>query len=419
MRRILVVTPCPTHPGFEGNARRIFNLVESLRFLGHEIHLLYLPHFMFSRPDVPAMRSYWEDCLHVGQPHLAFLPGFLRKALLIQYETLRARLPRGEARRRASGAAEWDRMTRVDWEEEVERLCAVHRFDTIIVEYVVLSSVLRRIPDSVLKIIDTHDRFSGLEEMADGTPGNRRWLSMSRRDEALGLARAHVVLAIQDREADHFRQLTSNPVITVGHLTGPPKAAPDPPGPPAVLIVGSRIPINARGLAVFLEQVWPLVRMRLPDARLRLAGGLSALDSRAMPGVERLGYVEDISAAYARAHVVVNPSLDGTGLPIKSIEALANGKPLVTTMAGARGLEDASGSALLACQNPNDVASAIIRLLEDGEERRRLAAAAATFVSCWNERQLRNLQLAVSLTTEAQRKALDSGSTCAAQRDPT
>ena len=45
------------------------------------------------------------------------------------------------------------------------------------------------------------------------------------------------------------------------------------------------------------------------------------------PNVRLLGYVDDISDLYSRCRVAISP-IDGTGLKIKVIEALAAGKPV-------------------------------------------------------------------------------------------
>src|SRR5882672_3543949 len=66
--RVLVVSPCPTHPPIEGNCRRVLTLVGSLVRLGCEAHVLYLPMSTFPRADLKAMRQKWGKRLHVGQP---------------------------------------------------------------------------------------------------------------------------------------------------------------------------------------------------------------------------------------------------------------------------------------------------------------------------------------------------------------
>jgi glycosyltransferase involved in cell wall biosynthesis len=392
MSRILVITPCPTHPATEGNARRVLNLVEALLRLGHDTHILYLPHFLFSLPDLPAMRRHWKERLHVARPHLAFLPGFLRNALLLRRERMLGRLRRA-----------YDHLARPQWEFDALSLWERYRFDVVVIEYILISIILRQIPDTVLKIIDTHDIFADRNQRVPNVPKPQQWFSTTREGEALGLNRAHVVLAIQDEEAGHFRSLTSNPVVTVGHLLSSVKEVGEPVGPPSALFVASQNPINRHGLLLFLEQAWPLVRKELPDARLRLVGRIGDSIAGDWPGLERLGVIEDMTAAYERGHVVVNPVLEGTGLPIKSIEALERGKPLVTTAWGARGITDGAGAAFLVGEDPARLAASVVLLLRDAEARRRLAAAALRYALGWNERQARSLQRAVAMPAPARR----------------
>jgi glycosyltransferase involved in cell wall biosynthesis len=58
--------------------------------------------------------------------------------------------------------------------------------------------------------------------------------------------------------------------------------------------------------------------------------------------VSLLGNQDSLVDTYARAAVVINPVKFGTGLPVKTIEALSYGKPIVATSAGGRDLEDFS-----------------------------------------------------------------------------
>ena len=48
--------------------------------------------------------------------------------------------------------------------------------------------------------------------------------------------------------------------------------------------------------------------------------------------------VEDIRSFYARIGASIVPLLSGTGVSIKTLEAIAHGKPVVATSAGVRGL---------------------------------------------------------------------------------
>ena len=59
-----------------------------------------------------------------------------------------------------------------------------------------------------------------------------------------------------------------------------------------------------------------------------------------LAGVEVAGYVPDLADEYAAARVVINPAVAGTGLKIKTLEALAYLRPLVAWPNGVDGLPD-------------------------------------------------------------------------------
>lgn len=91
---------------------------------------------------------------------------------------------------------------------------------------------------------------------------------------------------------------------------------------------------------------------------------------------------EDLPAVYSLSDVFLYPS-NMEAFPIPITEALATGTPIVTSRAN--GLEEIAGDAALLVDpnDPGEVASAVRRVLEDADERRRLIdaglARAATF----------------------------------------
>lgn len=404
MSRILIITPCPTHPSIEANSCRVANLMEILLRLGHETHMLYLPHYLFGLPDIPAMRKKWRERLHIGRPHWAWLPGSLRNAVLLRRELVLDLLGFRPGKLTGPGRTDFDRLTRPRWKRQARQLWEEYRFEVVILEYIMLSAILPSFPDSVLKLIDTHDVFTDRKQRIRHIPRRYRWFGTTREGEAAALARANVVIAIQEAEMAHFRALTSNTVVSVGHLVTGLTPVREPAGAPSVLMVSSQNPINVYGLTLFLEQAWPLVRAALPDARLRLVGKICDAIPGNWPGLERLGVIPDLAAAYAHGHVVLNPVMEGTGLPTKSIEAMLHGKAMVSTPCGARSLSDGAGSAFLVGETPGEMAAHLVRLLRNAETRGNLAAAALRYAGRYNEAQIRNLQLAVSLPALARQR---------------
>ena len=111
-----------------------------------------------------------------------------------------------------------------------------------------------------------------------------------------------------------------------------------PPGdePVAATLADWTWPPNRWSLARLLE-AWPDVRARVPSARLRLGGrGLDGVGSLA--GVEVLGRVDHAADVLAEAAVVAFPAPPTSGPKVKVLEALAVGRPAVTTPAGVEGL---------------------------------------------------------------------------------
>jgi glycosyltransferase involved in cell wall biosynthesis len=135
---------------------------------------------------------------------------------------------------------------------------------------------------------------------------------------------------------------------------------------------------NRNGLDFLLEQVFPHVWAELPEARLQLVGGGLEQAPSSDTRVETLGFVDDLRDAYVRASCAVVPLLQGGGSPLKFVEALAYGVPVVATPRAANGLEVSDGENCLIADGAPAFAQAIIRALrgeavELGKRGRALA----------------------------------------------
>jgi polysaccharide biosynthesis protein PslH len=123
---------------------------------------------------------------------------------------------------------------------------------------------------------------------------------------------------------------------------------------------------NRAGLRFLLQQVLPLVWAELPDAELVLVGrGLDEPPSPD-PRVKTLGFVEDLRPVYAQARCAVVPLLQGGGTPLKLIEALAHGLPVVATPAAVKGLKVRDGEHCLIAGDADAFAAAVVGVLRDG-----------------------------------------------------
>ena len=142
---------------------------------------------------------------------------------------------------------------------------------------------------------------------------------------------------------------------------------------------------NIDGIEFLLDEVWPHVAAARPRARMLVVGRNppAALVARAKQlGLqwEFTGFVDDIRPHVLRGDVSVIPLRVGSGTRLKAFEAMALGRPVVSTTLGVEGLSVEPGKHFVAAESGAEFAAAIVRVLADVELRKRLAGAARTLL---------------------------------------
>jgi glycosyltransferase involved in cell wall biosynthesis len=138
---------------------------------------------------------------------------------------------------------------------------------------------------------------------------------------------------------------------------------------------------NAVAAEHLITRIWPFIRAACPEATLLIAGaGPECIPpfTQRHPGVEYTGFVDDLDGLYRRSRVVCCPIQSGGGTRIKIIEAAAYGKPVVSTQAGAEGLDFVDGREILLRDNPRAFAETCIELLRDDAFCTSIGQAART-----------------------------------------
>jgi hypothetical protein len=145
---------------------------------------------------------------------------------------------------------------------------------------------------------------------------------------------------------------------------------------PAVFVFQGtlRYPPNADAAHYLVHDIGPRLRALVPGAQIRLVGlappALAALDSP--PAVTVTGQVPDITSELAKADVVVIPLRYASGTRVKILEAFAHRIPVVSTSVGAEGLDVRDEHHLLVADDPEGIARACARLVEDTTLRRTI-----------------------------------------------
>jgi glycosyltransferase involved in cell wall biosynthesis len=156
---------------------------------------------------------------------------------------------------------------------------------------------------------------------------------------------------------------------------------------PSVLCVGNITPNKGQG--VLLEAV-RLLRGRHPGLRATLVGRdfthgrfFRQASARGLGDTYvAAGFVDDVRPYLALATVVVLPTLHREGMPTSLLEAMRAGVPVVASRVGGVGevVEDGHTGILVTPGDAHGLAEAVGRLLDDEDERRRLAENARRFV---------------------------------------
>jgi glycosyltransferase involved in cell wall biosynthesis len=351
---VLVISPIPSHPVNQGNSARIARLCRTLQFVGAKVYFVYVVLEGCEPDHLNEMRAAWDgfECLQPHQPN-------------------------------AYSTAECNLID--DWYKDIldrrlKELFRLYKFDMALVNYVWFSRALLEAPNDCAKVIDTHDVFGGRHDrlLADGIAP--AWFYTTPAQEGLGLDRADVVIAIQDEEAEILRQRTRSSVIVVGHLL----PANFRPSRRAVArrTVGYIASANPTNIYSYhrLEAALHRRPSVLKKYEFLLAGPICRAVNTSI--FQPIGELRNVETFYDRTDIVVNPNLGGTGLKIKTVEALSYGRPLVCTSDSMVGIETSSPAH--DCADPE----AIVDYLEALEAMEPLAAESRTVFSQYQRRQL-------------------------------
>ncbi|ODV00716.1 MAG: glycosyl transferase family 1 [Rubrivivax sp. SCN 70-15] len=135
---------------------------------------------------------------------------------------------------------------------------------------------------------------------------------------------------------------------------------------------------NQECMARFCKDVWPLLKQRRPALKLLVVGADPSPEMRALgriPGVTVTGSVRDVRPYIRGSALMVAPLAIARGTQNKILEAMAMGVPVVTSPAAAGGVDAEAERHFLVADSPDEIARAVLRIVENPSERARLAVA--------------------------------------------
>jgi hypothetical protein len=365
---VICVSHIPGYPPRAGNDYRIFRMLRWLDRCGYRIILIVAPlgGEAVSDAQLQKLGQYFSDVVLCnrdgGIVHVAAQAGTILQELEGVAVRPAARVL-GEHRKTSARDQELLGIDRTFCHDSLIQLtlhlrAALPRC-VVLTEYIFMTRLLPLIEGETLKIVDTIDVFSTKHRKVEQYGIHD--LSLSPDEEGTRLRRADLILAIQSAEHNELSKIApEKPVITVG-VDFEVTAGALPATGRKILYVGSANAMNVKGANDFLRYAWPLILRDVPDAELVVAGRVGTEIRAADARVRVLGPVDDIRALYAECRVAINPAVAGTGLKIKTLEALSHFRPIVVWPCGTDGMDD---SLVRLCLSATDWYEFYLRVVE-------------------------------------------------------
>lgn len=142
-------------------------------------------------------------------------------------------------------------------------------------------------------------------------------------------------------------------------------------------------PPNEDAVIYFVESIFPILKREKQNLQFIVVGAKPTkrvLKLRKIDGVEVTGFMEDPYEYVEASEVFVAPMRFGAGVQNKILEAMALGKPVVTTSLGAGGIKGREGEHFLVADKPEEMAEKIANLLESKNRRGSIGRRARALI---------------------------------------
>jgi glycosyltransferase involved in cell wall biosynthesis len=381
--KILFVTPyLPSPPSF-GGARRLHGLMTDLA-RRHEVSSLSLVNPAESHEhSIEATGAYCREVVTVPNPPFA-LP--LKGKRTLQLRSLGSRR-----------SFEWFQHVTPGLADRLREMLGRVRYDVVNFEFMHMAPYRWMLGQAAVGprfVLDEHNiEYEILRRTAQSESGLVRrlynavnWRKLRAEElRAWRMFDGCSVTSLHDRDL-LLRDLPDTRIAIVPNAVDldyfRPRPEAPPPEPLSIIFFGAinYFP-NSDGLAYFLEEIYPRVRARLPGVKLNVVGHTPEhLFALANDHIAMKGFVPDVRVEVERAAAVIAPLRIGGGTRLKILEAMAMGKPTVSTPQGAEGLEVTHDKELLLADTPAAFADQLVRVLEDAALAKRLGLAARQLV---------------------------------------
>lgn len=208
----------------------------------------------------------------------------------------------------------------------------------------------------------------------------------ARRWEHHALPQAAAVVAVTEADAAKLARISGRPthVVSNGVDARAFASVRHDAATRTVLFLGNyEYAPNVDAVAWLASEIAPRVWAQDPSVRFRICGhGLPEAWARRWPDArfEWRGYVPELAEVQARSALFIAPLRAGGGSKLKVLEAMAAGLPLVSTREGLSGLPVIDGRHARVADTTDDMATAVLQLLQHPDAARAMGQQARALV---------------------------------------
>lgn len=372
---ILQITPRIPFPLNDGSAIGIYNITKYLQQAGHSVTMLSLN----TKKHYQSPVVIKDVCAHIDAvdidttitPYRAFLNLFSSVPYIVE------------------------RFISREFDDLIVRTLATRSFDVIHVDSIFIASCIDAIKrhTNTPVVLRAHNvEYRILERLYRNLPSGLKRLYLHRMAEQLRryeqqyFKRFDGILAITPEDYSTIRSMDyTGPMVIMPAGVDLAMFAPKPTittQPNTVFFFGGlEWGPNQEGVHWFMKQVFPAFRKQYPEVELHIGGKNpppEILSYNRLPGVTIHPNVPSAPDFMQSYDIMIVPLLSGGGMRLKIVEAMAMGKPIISTPVGAEGIATRPGENILLAETPKEFLHQLALCLEDETLKNRLQQEAVT-----------------------------------------
>jgi glycosyltransferase involved in cell wall biosynthesis len=368
--KILLLCNKSPYPAMEGGPIAMNMIIEGLIHAGHTVKVLAVNSNKY-KVDISSIPEDYRkktgiELVYINlsiRPFAAFLNLFSNRSYHVE------------------------RFISADLENALIRILHAEKFDIVQFEMLYMSpyvKIVRRYSDAPI-VLRTHNIEHLIwKRVAESTknPLKRYYLQNLVRKlknyECSVVRQFDGIASITEQDAVFFRSEQclrpengkQIPVIAIpfGIDPGQFPATTEEPEFPSLFSIGAMdwIP-NLEGICWFLEKVWPEINRRYPHLHYYLAGRHMPewLIEKKIPNVDVVGEVRNARVFMCSKAILIVPLFSGSGIRVKIIEGMANGKTIISTTVGAEGIRYSREKNIFIADTPEEFIRCISNCVEN------------------------------------------------------